>query len=41
MDAKSGAFNRSMQHYLVELFLLRDGVYERREAIETFSRAED
>jgi hypothetical protein len=25
---KRGAFDRSLQHHLVEVFLLRDGVYE-------------
>ena len=29
-----------MQHHLEDL-LLKDGVYERREPIETFSRAEN
>src|SRR5579864_1300212 len=37
---KRGAFNRLMQHHLKDL-LLKDGVYERREPIETFSRAEN
>jgi hypothetical protein len=36
---KRGGFYRSMQHHLVDL-LLKDGVYERRKAIETFSHAE-
>src|SRR5437899_1030136 len=32
--------NRSMQHHLVDL-LLKDGVYERRKTIETFSHPEN
>ena len=35
-----GAFNRSMQHHLINL-LFRDGVYERRETREAFSHAEN
>jgi hypothetical protein len=34
-----GAFNRSKQHHLIDL-LFKDGVYERRKTIETFSRPE-
>jgi hypothetical protein len=37
---KSGGFYRSMQHHLVSL-LFKDGVYERRKPIETFSHAEN
>jgi len=37
---KRGAFNRSMQHHLIDV-LFKDGVYERRETIETFSHAEN
>jgi hypothetical protein len=35
-----GAFNRSMQHHLRN-DLFKDGVYERREPIETFSHTEN
>jgi len=37
---RPGGFYRSMQHHLVDL-LLKDGVYERRKTIETFSHAEN
>ncbi len=37
---KSGAFNSSMQHHLLNL-LFRDGVYEQSKTIETFSHAEN
>jgi hypothetical protein len=40
MSGKRGAFDRSLQHHLVNL-LFRDGVYEQREASETFCDAED
>jgi hypothetical protein len=40
MPEKLGGFYKSMQHHLKDL-LLKDGVYERREPIETFSRAEN
>ena len=36
---KSGAFDRSMQHHLKDLWF-KDGVYEPTEAVETFSHAE-
>jgi hypothetical protein len=37
---KRGGFYKSIQHHLKDL-LLKDGVYERREPIETYSLAED
>ena len=39
MSGYGGAFDRSMQHHLIEV-LFKDGVYEPRRAIETFSQAE-
>ena len=36
----AGGFYKSMQHHLKDL-PLKGGVYERREPIETFSRAEN
>jgi len=37
---KPGAFDRSMQHHLIDL-RFKDGVYEPTEAVETFSYAEN
>ena len=37
---KRGAFNRSMQHHL-RTDLFKDGVYDPREAVETFSQGEE
>ena len=36
---KRGGFHRSMQHHLIEV-LFKDGVYEPRKTIETFSHPE-
>ena len=41
LAANPSAFDRSTQHHLAEVLLLRDGVYERREAVETISCAEN
>jgi len=40
MYGYAGAFDRSMQHHLIDL-LFKDGVYDPRNAIETFSRLEN
>jgi len=40
MSDNRGGFNGSMQHHLIDV-LFKDGVYERRETIETFSHAEN
>jgi hypothetical protein len=40
LTERGGAFDRLRQHHLVEAFLLKDGVYERREAVETICCAE-
>jgi hypothetical protein len=39
MSGYPGGFYRSMQHHLMDL-LFKDGVYERRKTIETFSHPE-
>jgi hypothetical protein len=39
MPGKRGAFDRSMQHHLVDL-ALKDGVYERKKTIKTFPQRE-
>jgi len=40
LSGNPGAFDRSMQHHLVDV-LFKDGVYERWETVETFSHAEN
>jgi len=37
---KRGAVDRSMQHHLIDV-RFKDGVYERKETVETFSHAEN
>jgi hypothetical protein len=39
-SGKRGAFDRSMQHHLIDV-QFKDGVYDPRETIETFSHAEN
>ena len=40
MPDKRGGFDRSMQHHLVKS-LFKDGVYDPRKTVETFSHAEN
>jgi hypothetical protein len=40
LSGKRGGFYRWTQHHLIDV-LFKDGVYERRETIETFSHAEN